>query len=106
MGWMRYFLTSSDSPAASLAMPPAAKKPTAPADFESALTELDALVERMESGQLPLEEALVSYKRGMELLQFCHKTLNAAQQQVRILEGETLKLFSGNEGKPPETGHA
>jgi exodeoxyribonuclease VII small subunit len=83
-------------------MPPAAKKSASPANFESALSELDALVGRMEDGQLPLEDALVAYKRGMELVQFCHKTLNEAQQQVRILEGETLKLFSGNDTAVPE----
>jgi exodeoxyribonuclease VII small subunit len=56
-------------------------------DFESALAQLESLVSRMESGQLSLEESLAAYKRGAELLQYCQAQLQAAQQQVKILEG-------------------
>ena len=74
-----------------------------PKDFESALAELETLVENMESGQLSLEDSLTAYKRGMELTAFCQKTLNTAEQQVKILEGEALKDFrpeggSGDDG--------
>lgn len=65
--------------------------PAAPADFESALRELEALVASMESGQLTLEQSLKAYQRGSELMQYCQKTLNDAQAQVRILT-ETNKL--------------
>lgn len=41
----------------------------------------------MEGGQLSLEESLAAYKRGAELLTYCQAQLQAAQQQVRILEG-------------------
>lgn len=63
----------------------------APADFETALRELEALVASMESGQLTLEQSLKAYQRGSELMQYCQKTLNDAQAQVRILT-ETNKL--------------
>jgi exodeoxyribonuclease VII small subunit len=53
--------------------------------FESALKELESLVDQMESGQLPLEQSLSAYKRGAELLQFCQKSLADVEQQVRIL---------------------
>jgi exodeoxyribonuclease VII small subunit len=53
--------------------------------FESALKELEAIVSQMESGQLPLEQLLTTYKRGAELLQFCQKSLTDAEQQVRLL---------------------
>lgn len=61
--------------------------------FESALAELEGIIANMESGQLPLEQSLEAYRRGTELLQFCQKALADAQQQVRILEENTLKNF-------------
>ncbi|MES2353068.1 MAG: exodeoxyribonuclease VII small subunit [Pseudomonadota bacterium] len=68
--------------------------------FESALKELEGTVTRMEAGQMTLEEALESYRRGTELLKFCQSQLNEAQQQVRVLEGDLLKPFSENQSEP------
>ena len=59
--------------------------------FEAAVSELEKLVSRMESGELTLEEALASHKRGLELARHCQHKLEAAQQQVRVLEGDVLK---------------
>lgn len=73
-------------------------KTTPPKDFESALAELEGLVERMESGQLPLEESLAAYKRGVELTAFCQQKLSAAEQQVKVLEGGKLKDFQPESG--------
>ncbi|MEO8847405.1 MAG: exodeoxyribonuclease VII small subunit [Casimicrobiaceae bacterium] len=68
--------------------------PDAPAlTFESALAELEAIVERMEGGELPLKESLSAYKRGAELLQFCQVALRDAQQEVVVLEKGVLKAF-------------
>ena len=66
---------------------------TPPKDYESALTELDAIVTEMESGQLPLEASLAAYKRGAELLQYCRQQLSDAEQQVKILENGALQPF-------------
>ncbi|HSD59820.1 MAG TPA: exodeoxyribonuclease VII small subunit [Burkholderiales bacterium] len=66
-----------------------------PKSFEEALAELEAIVAGMEAGQLPLEQSLAAYKRGAELLQYCQSALANAQQQVRILEGNTLQNFPG-----------
>ena len=60
-------------------------------DFEKALAELEKIVARMESGELSLEQALATHKRGLELARFCQQKLEAAQQQVKVLEGEVLK---------------
>jgi exodeoxyribonuclease VII small subunit len=60
-------------------------------DFEKALAELEKIVARMESGELSLEQALATHKRGLELAKFCQQKLEAAQQQVKVLEGEILK---------------
>ena len=65
-----------------------------PESFEAAIAELEGLVARMESGQLPLEQSLAAYKRGAELLQYCQSALQAAEQQVKILEENTLKPFT------------
>ncbi|HEX4858395.1 MAG TPA: exodeoxyribonuclease VII small subunit [Usitatibacteraceae bacterium] len=67
----------------------------APANFEAAMAELDALVEKMESGELPLEESLKAYQRGAELLKFCESLLKDAEQRIQVLDGDTLKDLDG-----------
>jgi exodeoxyribonuclease VII small subunit len=66
-------------------------KPSGELSFEGALAELEKIVVRMESGELSLEDALATHKRGLELARFCQQKLEVAQQQVKILEGEVLK---------------
>ena len=63
----------------------------AEASFEKALAELEKLVAQMEGGKLSLEQALEAHKRGLELARFCQERLEAAQRQVKVLEGEVLK---------------
>lgn len=70
-------------------------KPSAPTDnFESLIGELDALVTAMEGGQLPLEEALDKYQRGVELIKQCQVRLDTAEQRIKVLEGEDLQPFA------------
>lgn len=64
-----------------------------PVSFETAIDELESLVEAMEGGQLSLEQSLSAYKRGAELVTFCRKSLSSIEQQVRILEADLLKPF-------------
>jgi len=61
-----------------------AKKPTTP-DFEKSLSELESLVENLEKGDLPLEETLKQFERGIQLTRSCQKALKAAEQRVEIL---------------------
>jgi exodeoxyribonuclease VII small subunit len=67
-------------------------------DFEQALAELEKLVERLERGDLPLDEALRTFERGIALTRHCQAALKAAQQKVEILlkrSGETqIEPFS------------
>ncbi len=70
-----------------------------PASFESAVAELEAIVERMEAGELTLEESLAAHKRGLELAQYCQGVLAQAQQQVKVLEGNALKSFNADSGE-------
>jgi len=69
------------------------KTTTAPASFETALAELETIVETMEGGQVPLKEALDAYRRGAELLKYCQATLKDAQQEIEVLEKGVLKPF-------------
>ena len=66
-------------------------KPPQELTFEAALAELEKIVSRMESGELSLEQALATHKRGIELAGFCQQRLEAAREQVKVLEGEVLK---------------
>jgi exodeoxyribonuclease VII small subunit len=56
-----------------------------PPEFEQALAELEQLVEMLEHGDLPLDEALRRFERGVELTRHCQSALKAAQQRVEIL---------------------
>ncbi|AMX03292.1 exodeoxyribonuclease VII small subunit [Microbulbifer thermotolerans] len=61
----------------------AAKKKAA--TFEDALEELEKLVERLETGDLPLEEALADFERGVKLTRECQQKLATAEQKVKVL---------------------
>ncbi|MDR3086638.1 MAG: exodeoxyribonuclease VII small subunit [Azoarcus sp.] len=73
------------------------KSASVPKTFEAAVTELEDIVRQMETGKLPLEQALEHYRRGIILLRHCQDKLDAAQQQIRILEGDTLVRFRTDE---------
>lgn len=87
--------TDSSRDASTAAVAPAAGQP---ASFESAMGELEKIVVRMETGELDLEQALAAHRRGLELAQYCQGVLARAQQQVRVLEQDTLKVL-GEEGR-------
>jgi exodeoxyribonuclease VII small subunit len=61
------------------------------ANFEQALDELDALVRRMESGELSLDESIAAYRRGAELARYCQARLAQAELDIKQLEGDLLK---------------
>ena len=68
-----------------------------PRSFEAALAELEDLVGRMETGELPLQESLAAYKRGAELLAYCQSALKDAQQQVQVMEKGLLQPFAADD---------
>lgn len=53
--------------------------------LEQSLDKLEALVERMESGEMTLEEALAAFEQGVALTRECQQALTQAEQKVRIL---------------------
>jgi exodeoxyribonuclease VII small subunit len=66
-----------------------------PVRYEDALSELERLVAAMETGQMPLDGLLDSYRRGAQLLDLCRARLQAVEQQVKVLEDGQLKDWTG-----------
>ncbi len=54
-------------------------------DYEAAVKELEALIERLEQGDISLEESLKLYERGVLLTRDCQESLKAAEQKVQML---------------------
>jgi exodeoxyribonuclease VII small subunit len=77
---------------------PRVKSKTKTPDFEQSLAELEALVAKLEQGDVPLEEALKTFERGVALTRQCQTALRTAQQKVEVLlardGGETIESFA------------
>jgi exodeoxyribonuclease VII small subunit len=69
-------------------------------DFETAMAELEALVQRMEGGELTLEDSLKEFERGVQLTRLCQDALKAAEQRVKLLSAD------GQESDFPQMGDA
>jgi exodeoxyribonuclease VII small subunit len=69
------------------------KPPAAELNFEKAMVRLEAIVEQMESGKLPLEDLIVRYEEGMNLVKLCQERLSSAEQKIEI-------IARNNAGKP------
>jgi exodeoxyribonuclease VII small subunit len=59
--------------------------PPASVSFEQSLNELDSLVQKMEKGDLSLDDSLAAYERGVGLYRQCQTALEHAEQRVRLL---------------------
>lgn len=68
-----------------------------PEDFETAINQLETLVAQMEDGEMPLEQSLAAYERGVALAKRCQSLLDAAEQQVKVLQGNLLKPLDADE---------
>ena len=70
-----------------------------PESFESAMEQLEALVSRMESGELSLEESLKAFEKGVHLTRFCQDQLQKAELKVQELnsKGEFIHIDHENE---------
>jgi exodeoxyribonuclease VII small subunit len=66
-------------------MPPPKADMQAKPDFETAMRDLEELVARLEQGDLPLEESLAAFERGVMLTRTCQAALKEAEQKVEIL---------------------
>jgi exodeoxyribonuclease VII small subunit len=54
-------------------------------NFEAAMDRLEKIVEQMESGKLPLEDLIVRYEEGMNLVKVCQERLANAEQKIEII---------------------
>ncbi|MGO9513385.1 MAG: exodeoxyribonuclease VII small subunit [Steroidobacteraceae bacterium] len=81
-----------------------ASEDSKPLDFEAAMRDLEEIVERLEHGDLPLEESLAAFERGVMLTRSCQTALKEAEQKVEILlkkAGEPqVEDFHADETKP------
>ena len=72
------------------------------ADFEASLDQLERLVEKMEHGEMSLEESLAAYERGVGLYRRCQQALDQAELRVRLLSDpdtpERAEPFPGPDG--------
>jgi exodeoxyribonuclease VII small subunit len=84
-------------------MPTPKTEKEAKPDFETAMRDLEDLVARLEQGDLPLEESLAAFERGVMLTRTCQTALKEAEQKVEILlkkSGEpALENFAADESK-------
>ncbi len=62
------------------------KKKTPP--FEKSLSRLEELVEKLESGELTLEESLEAFEEGVKISRECRKYLDQAEKRIEVLMGE------------------
>jgi exodeoxyribonuclease VII small subunit len=65
--------------------------------YEEAYTELEAILEKMESGENPLQEAMDLFDRGQALVKHCTTLLEKAELRIRQLAGDTTKAESEDE---------
>jgi len=54
-------------------------------DFEAAIAELESVVKKLEEGEMPLEQSLALYERGVQLSRFCHARLEEAERRIDVL---------------------
>ena len=78
-------------------------KETKTPDFEKTLAELEAVVERLEKGDLSLENSLKDFEQGVKLARSCQSALNNAQQRVEKLIEENGQLSFEPFEKPDES---
>ena len=72
-------------------------------DFERSLEQLEQLVERMEEGELSLEDSLTHYEQGIRLGRMCQQALDEAEQRIQVLaekDGQAeLSLFETDDDR-------
>ncbi len=61
-----------------------------PIHFESSIAELEAIVSQLEKGELPLEDSLKQFEKGINLAQKCQKILTQAEQKIEILSANKV----------------
>ncbi len=72
--------------------------------FEAALKQLEEIVQRLERGELPLEESLKLYEEGIRLSRLCHAKLEEAEGRIELLMKDARgDLVLDDQGRPKKT---
>ena len=66
-------------------------------DLEKSLAELEKIVATLEEGDIPLEQALKQFEKGIKLSRDCQTALQSAEQRVQVLMNGDLEAFDGVE---------
>ena len=66
-------------------------------DFESSLAELEAIVDKLEQGELSLDDSLQQFERGIQLTRSCQSALRQAEQKVEILLRKSGPIDAGTD---------
>ena len=83
---------------------PATPQPAQGETFEAALKQLEEIVQRLERGELPLEESLKLYEEGIRLSRLCHAKLEEAEGKIELLMKDAKgELVLDDQGRPRKT---
>jgi len=77
-----------------------------PMDFEARVLRLQAVVEALEKGELPLEKSMALYKEGVGLVQDCREELHKAKHDITIFSQGVFKEFEPEAGADARSGGA
>ncbi len=61
--------------------------------FEEAMKQLEQIVQELESGDLPLEKAILKYEEGVRLSRFCSEKLDETEKRITILQNQEEKVL-------------
>lgn len=78
-------------------------------DYESAVDRLETITDRLESGEVKLDEAIALYTEGMEIAAYCDSKLNAAEAKIKIITRKNDRLtetfFESDDDELGNGGH-
>jgi len=84
-------------------MPSKTEQTTESLNFEDALSRLEALIEALEDGDIPLSDLVTKYEEGANLLKICQSELRAAEKKIEILNENSGELSEFTIADDPET---
>ena len=72
-------------------------------NFEDSIKQLKEIVERIEQGEIPLQDSLDQYEKGMTLIKHCRTILQRAEERIEKISREEVAAESGEKDAAPET---
>lgn len=65
---------------------------TKPVQFEKSIAELEKIVQQLEQGELPLQDALIQFEKGISLVRLCQETIHQAEQKIEFFSQEISSI--------------